>query len=148
METTSIYAAWLIAGLVLGILFVRLAMRFGAAAERAIYAVGLVVVAAVYPVLAGMHGAGGWFPAEIVAAMAFVAIAVLGLIRSPLWLSGGWVLHAAWDSPVHLATTGSTFVPVAYILACASFDLVVALAIYFRFRNARHSADDQGATSG
>lgn len=134
MTTTLIYAAWLVAGLVLGLVFARVASRFGARAERMIYAAGLIVVAAVYPVLAGTSGADDWFVTEIVAATAFAVLALLGLIRSPLWLSGGWVLHAAWDSPVHLATTGSAFVPVGYILACAGFDLVVALIIYLRFR--------------
>ena len=148
MTTTLIYAAWLVAGLVLGLVFVRVAARFGARTERVIYAVGLVVAAAVYPVLAAMHGADGWFPAEIVAALLFVALAALGLIRSPLWLSGGWVLHAAWDSPVHLASTGSTFVPVAYILACAGFDLVVALSIYLRFRRRGRASGDERAEAG
>ncbi|MGK7295017.1 MAG: DUF6010 family protein [Candidatus Wenzhouxiangella sp. M2_3B_020] len=146
MTTTLIHAAWLVAGLVLGLVLVRVATRFGARIERMIYAVGLVVVAAVYPVLAGTTGADDWLMAEIVAASAFLVLAVLGSIRSPLWLSGGWVLHAAWDSPVHLASSGSMFVPVGYILACAGFDLVVALAIYLRYRKARR--DDAPAEPG
>ena len=148
MTTTLIYAAWLFAGLVLGLVFVRVAARFGARTERVIYAVGLVVVAAVDPVLAGASGADDWFATEVVAAIAFAVLAVLGLIRSPLWLSGGWVLHAAWDSPVHLASTGSTFVPVAYILACAGFDLVVALGIYLRFRRRTRAIGDERAEAG
>jgi hypothetical protein len=134
MESSWIYGLWLAAGVVLGLVFFRLARRLGPRGERAVLALALLIVAAVYPALAAGAGAEDWLVPEIVAALAIAALAVLGWAGSPLWLSGGWALHAAWDSPVHLVSSAAAFVPEAYVLACVGFDVVLAAAIYLRYR--------------
>lgn len=144
MTPTLIYIAWLVAGAVLALVFVRFAAGRGERAERWLLALGLVAAAGVYLALAIVRGADSWLGVEIAGFALFTAIAALGLFRSPLWLSGGWVLHAAWDSPLHLASTGTTFVPVGYILLCLAFDLVVAAAVYLRFRRIDHARAETG----
>lgn len=133
MESSLIYALWLAAGVVLAVLFFRLAVRSGRRLERALLALALLIAAGVYPVLAATAGASDWLVPEVAAAGGFALLAVLGWLRSPLWLSGGWALHAAWDSPFHLVTTASAFAPEGYVLLCVGFDAVLAGAIYLRY---------------
>lgn len=134
MQDMATHFAWLAAGAVLALVFVRFAAGRGERIERWLLALGLVAAAGVYLALAVVRGADAWLGVEIVGFALFTGLAALGLFRSPLWLAGGWVLHAAWDSPLHLASSGTTFVPVGYILLCLAFDLVVAAAVYLRFR--------------
>lgn len=57
-------------------------------------------------------------------ALGFVALALLGLWKSPLALAGGWLLHAAWDwrhhrrRPLRAAPW--------YPPSCFAYDLVIA----------------------
>jgi len=144
MNATLTYLLWLAAGVVLALAFVRFAAAQGRRAERRIVALTLVAAAGVYLALAIARGAESWLWIEVAGFALFTILALVGLFRSPLWLAGGWVLHAAWDSPLHLASTGTTFVPVGYILLCLSFDLVVAAAVYLRWVGCHREAAHAG----
>jgi hypothetical protein len=145
MSSSIVYAAWLVAGLVLGMLFFRLAVRSGPRLEVALLALALIGAAAAYPLLAWRADAVDWLLPELVAAAVFVGLALLGWLRSPLFLSGGWALHAAWDSPFHLVTSASSFAPESYVLLCVGFDIALSAAIYLRFRkHGRESAAAEG----
>jgi hypothetical protein len=69
---------------------------------------------------------------EALAGLAFVAIAMLGLWWSSLWIAGGYVLHALWDFAHHprgIRTGIRRWFPPF----CATFDfLVAALILVFR----------------
>lgn len=65
-----------------------------------------------------------------------VAVGVLGLYgwrESPKWLALGWALHPLWDFVVHYIGPG-TFAPSTYVIACISFDWVVAAYVLIRYR--------------
>ena len=70
-----------------------------------------------------------WVLAELVQAIIFGAIALLGLRGSPWWLTAGWALHPLWDVVLHYVGPGHSFAPITYTIPCLSFDLLVAAYI-------------------
>ena len=67
---------------------------------------------------------------------------------SPSWLAFGWALHPAWDAGLHLHGYGASFAPEWYVLACISFDLLVAGYIAARFRTLPAAAERGKAGQG
>jgi hypothetical protein len=66
-------------------------------------------------------GANYWFWIEVLGAAIFVALAVLGVKRSPWFLVIGMVLHGlAWDLWHY---RDSTYIPEWYVIACLAVDL-------------------------
>ena len=94
------------------------------------FAIGLVVTALIYVVLARFNGAVGWVPIELVGVAVFAVFAWLGLKRSGWFLAAGWALHPLWDAGLHDYSTH--FVPHWYIGGCIGFDLLVAGYIAYR----------------
>jgi hypothetical protein len=67
------------------------------------------------------HTANFWFWVELLGTIIFIALAVLGVRRSPWFLVIGMVLHGvAWDT-WHYGT--STYIPDWYVIACLAVDL-------------------------
>lgn len=124
-------ATWLIAGAVGGLVFVSYARDHGPRGELRIYAIGLVIAAAVYVVLAALGRSIGWVGIEALGVLLFAGIAALGLGLSPWWLAFGWAAHTVWDIALHLLS-GSGIVGTWYPVACIPFDLIVAVAITMR----------------
>lgn len=63
-----------------------------------------------------------WFWVEVLGTSVFVALAVLGLKRSPWFLAIGIVTHGlAWDTWHY---RNSTYIPDWYAIACLAVDLV------------------------
>ena len=123
---------WLVIGLCLGGVFV-LAVRSQRGRERKVLAIGLTLAAAIYIVLAVVGRVGWeWLFVEIAGASAYTAVALLGVRRTPGWLVFGWATHPVWDVGVHLLNGRADFATSSYGLACASFDLLVALFILQR----------------
>lgn len=123
----------IIAGALLGWAFIRLAQKLGG--DMRIYALGLVVAAAIY---VGFAVAGGapqpWTTIEVAGAVPFVVLAWLGLRYHPWWLAAGWAAHASWDTALHLVAGTPPFVPAWYPTVCLGFDFVVAIVIAMRAR--------------
>ena len=116
----------IIFGAVLGAVFVLVARRRKRSGEIRLLAVGLVVAALIYIVLALGAGADRrWFALETAGLGVFGVLAWLGLRTSLWWLALGWVAHVGWDVGLHL-DQAQTFVPTWYPLLCVGFDLVVA----------------------
>jgi hypothetical protein len=116
----------IVLGAVLGGLLVLVAHRFKRAGEIQLLALGLVVAAFIYVVLALAAGADRrWLALESAGLAVFGALAWLGLRVSPWWLALGWVAHVGWDVGLHLDRT-QAFVTAWYPLLCVGFDLVVA----------------------
>ena len=85
-----------------------------------------------------------WVLIELLQAIAF---GVLGLIgwRGPVkWLVLGWALHPLWDFGLHYLGPGNTFAPMSYTIACISFDWVVAAYIFIAYRGASLQAPSRG----
>lgn len=67
------------------------------------------------------HMANYWFWVEVLGTIIFVALAVLGLKRSPWFLAIGIVAHGlAWDTWHY---RNSTYIPDWYATACPTVDL-------------------------
>lgn len=116
----------IVLGAGLGGLFVLVARKQSRGIEIQMLALGLVVAAGIYIVLAVMGGAdAGWLGLEATGVGVFGLLAWLGVRASPLWLALGWVAHVAWDVGLHLDRV-QMFVPAWYPLLCVGFDLVVA----------------------
>jgi hypothetical protein len=70
-----------------------------------------------------------WILVELIQAVVFGAIALLGLRVSPYWIAAGWAFHPFWDVLLHYVGPGHTFTPWTYAIACVSFDWLVAIYI-------------------
>ena len=75
-----------------------------------------------------------WLLIELLQCIAFGTLGLYGWRGSPFWLALGWALHPVWDFGVHHLGPGHTFAPLPYVIACISFDWVVALYIFIAYR--------------
>ncbi len=67
------------------------------------------------------HAASFWLWVEVLGTIIFVALAVLGVKRSPWFLAIGMVLHGlVWDTWHY---QHSTYIPDWYVIACLAVDL-------------------------
>ncbi|MEZ4859874.1 MAG: DUF6010 family protein [Caldilineaceae bacterium] len=117
---------WLLLGLVLGALFVIAARSQGVHKERVILAVGLPVAALIYVGFAAMWGDRSWLAIEVVGLLLYSLFLFLARRYHMVWLAVGWGLHPLWDLVLHWLGPGYTVAPAWYVLACLSFDLLVA----------------------
>ena len=116
----------IVLGAVLGGLFALVARRRKRGGEVPLLALGLVVAALIYIVLALAAGADRrWLTLEVAGLGVFGGLAWLGLRTSLWWLALGWAAHVGWDVGLHLDRP-SALVPAWYPLLCVGFDLVVA----------------------
>ena len=93
--------------------------------ERNLLAGFLVIMPLVYVArylfAATGGGASYWFWIEVLGTAIFVALAVLGVKRSPWFLAIGMMLHGlAWDA-WHYGN--SAYIPDWYVIACLAVDL-------------------------
>ncbi len=102
---------------------------------RRIFAAGLLIAASVYVGLAlGGQAPARWLGLEVIGVIVFAALALAGLRLSTWWLAAGWVLHAAWDTPLH---DDIAFLPRWYPSACLAFDLSAGIGVAVSMRRAR-----------
>ena len=128
--------ASLIAGVLLGGVFVLLIRRLGAKGEIAFLALGLVVAAGLYVAFAGARDGMEKMPLEFAGLLLFGATAAAGARFWPPLIGIGWLAHGAWDILLHWPPP--RYVPQLYPVFCVSFDLVVA--VYVMFAHVRGSA--------
>ena len=93
--------------------------------ERNLLAGFLVLMPLVYVARYLFAATGGgvnyWFSIEVLGTAIFIALAVLGVKRSPWFLALGMVLHGlAWDAWHY---RNSTYIPDWYVIACLAVDL-------------------------
>ena len=131
---------WLLLGLVFGALFLAFARAQGQAEVRTL-AAGLVVAAIIYVGFAFAQASVSWVLFEIAGVAFYGALAWLGIRHSVLWLAAGWALHTLWDTWLHLFGGGASFAPEWYVVACISFDLLVAVYVACRLRPGLSQAD-------
>jgi hypothetical protein len=75
-----------------------------------------------------------WALVELLQVIAFGTLGLYGWRGSPYWLALGYLLHPFWDFGVHHLGPGWTFAPLPYVIACISFDWVVAAYIFIAYR--------------
>ena len=107
---------------------------------RSVLAIFLIMAAGSYQGFAIMAsdllGTGPiWAPVELVGGVVFGTMALLGLRGSPWWLAAGWAAHPIWDVVLHYFGPGNSFAPEPYVVACVSYDWLVAayIAIVYGF---------------
>ena len=76
-----------------------------------------------------------WVLIELLQAIAFGTLGLIGWRGPVKWLALGWALHPLWDFGLHYLGPGSSFAPMPYAIACISFDWVVAAYIFIAYRN-------------
>ena len=125
------YVLAIVVGVIGAILLIALSRRQDA--EQVIFGCALVIAAFWY-IGFGLYGGQGVsdLAAQFIAGAVFLVLAVLGLTRSILFTSAGWILHIFWDY------LGPYFGPVAApwwtAPACLGFDVVVGAYLFARYR--------------
>jgi hypothetical protein len=71
---------------------------------------------------------------ELLQGIAFGILGLYGWRGSSNWLLLGWLLHPVWDFGVHYLGPGDGYAPLGYVIACISFDWVVAAYIFIAYR--------------
>lgn len=122
------------------IFFIR---RFGPDRQLGLFALSLVIAAAVYAVFSAAGAAAGsasagWIALEFAGIPLFGIFAYLGSRKWPWVVSLGWFLHLFWDFALH-GGPETSFVPGFYPAFCVGFDLVFAAYILYHFRLARRT---------
>lgn len=94
--------------------------------EHGFYPVVLIVIAALYLLLAAMANAAGSLVWEAVAALVFVTMAVIGFRKQAPWIVvAGLALHGVFDF-FHHAVIANPGVPAWWPGWCLSYDVVAA----------------------
>ena len=123
---------WLLIGLISGACYLYWARSLPAALELRVLTAGLLVAALIYVGFATIRGNPDWILIELVGVAIYGVCAFLTYRISPFWLAAGWGFHPAWDVLLHLSGAGQTIAPYWYVIACISFDLLVAVYIVQR----------------
>lgn len=124
------WIVWLLAGVILAVIFILVARTLN---EPMVFAIGLIVAALIYVGLAVFGGAtGGWVTLQNLGVILYGTAAVLGLRANPWWLAIGWGAHPVWDVGLYLTGPGHEFAPSWYAIGCISFDAVLALYIAYQ----------------
>jgi len=107
-------------------------------AGRRFYAIGLVVTALIYVVLALIGRASARsLGLEALGVLLYGAVAWAGFRKSSALLALGWAMHVVWDVSLHLQGAGAGYTPAWYPWFCVSFDLMVAGAVLTAAATAR-----------
>ena len=130
MTADATVAAEILAGVALALVLVGVARGSARTGPNGVYAVGLLVTAAIYVAFALVGRASPrWVAIEGLGVALFGGLAWLGRRRWPAALALGWAAHVAWDVGLHLDGAGGAFTPAWYPWLCVGFDLVIAGAV-------------------
>lgn len=117
---------WFLLGLILAALFMFFARSQGVHRERMILAQGLLIAAIIYVGFAAVWGNRFWIAVEVGGLLIYGLFAFLALRYTIVWLAVGWAAHPFWDIFLHWMGQGHIIAPEWYVIACLSFDLLVA----------------------
>ena len=111
---------------------------------------GALMIAALFYVGFAYRGDAGtaWMLVEILGLLGYMGMAAAGVRGSAWWLVAGWTLHPVWDVALHLVGAGRAFTPLAYPVACISWDLIVAGGIVATIRSSRRASRGSTALPG
>lgn len=149
MTETELIRAALIEGAVGGAALSLLAFLLSTftrdIAGRTLLATVLFAAAGAY--LGFAFEAGGsrlWLLVELLQCIGFGVLGLYGWRGPAKWLALGWALHPIWDFGLHYLGPGRSLAPVTYVIACISFDWVVAAYILIYYRAASRRAQSPG----
>lgn len=107
--------------------------------DRSFYPTVLVVIAAYYILFAVMGGSGQALAWELVAAVVFSTIAIIGALHMPVLVGVGIVAHGLFDL-VHHIMIENAGVPDWWPGFCGSLDVVLGLWVIALSRSGRPAA--------
>jgi hypothetical protein len=114
-----------IVGILGAAVLVLLARWLAPRREMLVYGIGLAFTAIEYVLFALQRGApADHLGHELIGALFYLLLAVLGAWRWPALLALGWIAHVAWDLFFHYAN-GAAFAPAWLAFFCVGFDLVI-----------------------
>jgi hypothetical protein len=76
-----------------------------------------------------------WLLVELLQVIGFGTLGLYGWRGSPYLLALGYALHPVWDFGLHYLGPADSYAPQAYVIACISFDWVVAAYIAIAYRS-------------
>lgn len=117
-----------IIGIALAPAIVVLGRLSGLDRDRALYPVALIVIAAYYVLFATMGGARA-LPSELIAATAFIVIAIVAFRTSLWWVAIGIAGHGVFDWVVHPRLIANPGMPAFWPAFCGSIDVVLGVLI-------------------
>lgn len=134
-------------GLIVCLAVIGFATLTGFDRDRAFYPTVLIVVASYYALFAAMGASERTLLLEIVAASAFLLLAVLGFRRNLWWVAAALVGHGVFDF-VHHWLIQNPGVPAWWPGFCLSFDVLLGgfLAVHL-IRRSRFSRDSAASTT-
>ena len=137
---------WLFLGAITGFIYTRYAKKNSHAISK-IYRVGLIIAAGIYVVFAIFASEPGRAIVIELAGLALFGGAALQAKQSTNWLLVlGWTGHAFWGFALHYLGPATGIAPTWYVLACFTFDLVVAIDIALRIRAFGNKMHGRSAT--
>ena len=115
-------------GIALAPVVVLLGRLSGMDRDRAMYPITLIVIAAYYVLFATMGGQQA-LSAELIAAMVFVVIALIGFRTSLWWAAAGIAGHGLFDWFVHPRLIVNPGMPVFWPAFCGSIDVALGVLL-------------------
>jgi hypothetical protein len=101
--------------------------------DRSFYSTVLVIIASYYVLFAVLDGSGHALVGELVIAVAFSIVAIIGALFLPTLVGTGIVAHGLFDL-VHDAIIENPGVPTWWPSFCGSIDVVLGLWVIFLTR--------------
>lgn len=105
--------------------------------DRSFYSTVLVIVASYYVLFAVLGGSGHSLIKELVAAVAFSIVAIVGALYLPTLVGIGIAAHGLFDL-VHDGLIENSGVPTWWPVFCASIDVMLGLWVIMLTRSRLH----------
>ena len=102
--------------------------------DRSFYSTVLVIIASYYVLFAVLSGSGGALVWELVIAVSFSTVAIIGALFFPMLVGTGIVAHGLFDI-VHDVLIENSGVPAWWPSFCASIDVLLGIWVIILTRN-------------
>ena len=117
-------------GIVLGLTIAALAKILGFDKDRSFYPVILIVIAMYYVLFAVMSESSDTIIIELIVALVFSALAIIGARISALVIAAGLIAHGLFDV-FHNQLVMNTGVPLWWPGFCAAVDIVLGVVVLY-----------------
>jgi len=115
-------------GLQCALLIIFISFNWHPRKQLKLWSNSLIIAAIIYIGFVCFHTAWPLLTQELIGAVAYTFLAILGYRYSPYFLAIGWALHVFWDILLH---NPSAIAPQWYPGACLGFDIAIAVYILF-----------------
>lgn len=123
----------IIIGILLAALSVAIIAKTYPKKDHAFWRMGLLIAALIYVGFALFGQSWEYLPIELIGLAFYGAFVWLSKKYALYWLALGWALHIGWDVFLHSGSE-TAFVPSWYPGICLGFDILIAIYIFWLFR--------------